>query len=489
MAISTNKINVPLEIFNPLFFHLEAAMRDPKVFYIVLKGGRGSGKSVAVTQCLDLKLINEGKTTHAFREVGKDVTKTIAKQFVNFAKPFVKIFPELELPSRLPKNPPVYLFYKDAYINIDGSDNNNMDRLKGSEGLNYVYYDEIDRSTLEFFEEVPMALRGKDKNGDLTGKKFICSFNPISVHHWIKTKFLDTYEFIDLPNYIKSKNKKVEEYSKLSKYSYSKRSKCGTVAYISTTYRDNFFISGHPAGGQFGYIDQRYIDRIERLKYTNLNNYNIYSLGLWGNPSEGLVWKYTQSFEELKERENKIYYSYYNEFPNIEFYKIWALDFGGAGGNAGDECDGGSKTVLKEYFINKTTRSIYHKLHIYKGYISDQNLIDYMKIHCNRVMILADNARADKITTLKNVGLWVVAAKSKEGGSHTVNTGYDTLKLYNHYIDENAAPERIERENHSWEISKQSGDYSNNQVADKFKDISDCDRYAISYYRKNYDYK
>lgn len=487
--MSNNIIDVPLEIFNPLFFHLEKAMRDPKVFYIVLKGGRGSGKSVAVTQCLDLKLINEHKTTHAFREVGKDVTKTIAKQFVNFAKPFTKLFPDLELPSRLPKNPPVYLYHKNAYINIDGSDMNNMDRLKGSEGVDYIYYDEVDRSTFEFFEEVPMALRGKDKNGDITGKKFICSFNPISVHHWLKTKFLDTYEFIDLPKYVKSKNPKVEKYSQLSEYSFSKRSKCGTVAYISTTYRDNFFISGHPAGKEYGYIDQRYIDRIERLKTTNINNYKIYSLGEWGNPSEGLVWKYTNTFEELQQRENKIYYSYYNELPELDFYRLFALDFGGAGGNAGDECDGESKTVLKEYFIHKATRRVFHKLHIYKGYISDKDLADYMKIHCRKVYILADNARQDKVIMLQNVGLWVIPAKSKEGGSNSVNTGYDTLKLYDHYINENSAPECIERENHSWEKSKTTGDYSNNQVEDKYKDISDCDRYAIGFYRLNYDPK
>ena len=424
-------------------------------------------------------MINDKKDILVLREVGKDIPVGIGKQIINNCKNFKKLIPTIEVPRVIPKIPPVYVSNENNYIKMDGSDNNNDDRMKGLDDLWAIYLDEADRFSYEFFEQVQMSLRG------MVNQKFIVSFNPVSIHHWLKKKFLDSYEFLDMPKFVNSNNPKIREYSRLSEYSFSKRSSCGTIAYFNTTYRDNFFISGHPAGERYGFLDQGYIDRIEKLKLTNPNNHKIYSFGEWGNPSEGLVWCYIKDFNKLETRDNKIYYSYYSELPDLDFYIIYGLDFGGGGGLQGDECDGKSKTVVKKYYINKATRSVYHELLMYKGYIDDAELELFLKENCTGGLILSDNARSDKITYMLNRGVNVVGAKTREGKSSGVNSGIDILKTWNHYILESSLPEKTERENHRWEISPKTNEPSG-QVEDKYKDITDADRYAIVFYTLNY---
>ncbi|MCP4763925.1 MAG: hypothetical protein GY870_19290, partial [archaeon] len=275
--------NLPIQVFNPIFFHLQKALRDPNIFTIILMGGRGSGKSYSVAQSLPMHMVNSNVDVMALRYKGKDAVDKIGKQLLKTSRIFKKIKPNIVLPIVIPKKAPFYITHKQNSLTIDGSDNNNEDSLKGLENVGIVALDETDQFSYEFYEQVGSSMRGMEN------QKLILPFNPVSMKSWLKRKLVDQTTFIDLPDYVTGKNPLIKKLSKLTEYSFSKKSTCGTIAFIKTTYRDNFWINGHKLGDNFGFFDKGYIDRIEKLKHTNPNNYRIYSLSEWGIESEGLA--------------------------------------------------------------------------------------------------------------------------------------------------------------------------------------------------------
>jgi PBSX family phage terminase large subunit len=474
-------------VVNPIFWHLNEAIRDPSVFIIILSGGRGSSKSYSVAQTLPLQLM-AGKDVLSFRSVGKDVQTTFGKQVLKTSRIFSKIDPNIITPAGVPKTPPLIITHKKNSLIVNGSDNSDDKRLKGLEKISIIYLDEADSFNFAFIEQIQMSLRG------MANQKFIISFNPVDVNHPLKTKLIDNYEFEDIPKYIKTQNDTIRMLSTLSENSFVKKSTCGRVVYTRTVYKDNFWIAGHPLGDQYGYRDQAYIDRLEGLKTTNPNLYRVNTLGEWGVQEEGLVFKHLPSFQHLEvlaandELENKIYWTTYANIPDIEFYTVFGLDFGGGGGNNSDEPDGSSKDVLVELNINKTLKYVYVKLHLYCAHASSELMTDKLDQTAGKSNeILADNARGDRITDLQNLGYIVIPAKTAEGGSSQIVSGYDIMKNYKWFIYENDHAIITELNNHRWAVSPSTG-LTNGKPEDKYKDVPDAMRYPIVYYHRNYNF-
>lgn len=404
--------------------------------FVIVYGGAGSSKSYSMHQLLILWSFSDKHDTLIIRKTGSSIRQSIYKgiclriKSMKMAHLFEFVYSN---DNRCITNK--ITGAKMLFMGVD-----DPEKLKSIENIYRIVVEEANQLTLADQEELNRRARGFDNI------QFFYLFNPVSQKHWLKKHFFDN------PNISKD------------------------CDFIHCTYKDNRFMT------------KKDVEQLENLRFTNINDYNVYCLGLWGNPSEGLVWCEVPNFDELGERLNKIYWSKYIDLPEMDYFEIFALDFGGAGAGNSDEVDGSSKYVLEKMYINKATMSVYHKLILYRGFIEHDELVNILLVNAGKSsLILADNARSDKMTELQIKGFCVVGAKTKEGKSNSVNTGYDILKKYKHYYHIDDIQCHIERENHKWIKDEKAGLFID-QVEDSFKDTSDTARYGVVYYDLNYNY-
>ena len=135
-------------------------------------------------------------------------------------------------------------------------------KIKGIEGYNFMYLDEINQFTFEDYMEASGALRGENRF-------LLASWNPVDINSWIKTKVVDTHTWLDT------------DLKLPSAHSYVKISSDGKKALIKTLYQDNFYMVGSPCS-TYGFVDQNTIDKYERMKLIDEHWYNVNVLGEWG---------------------------------------------------------------------------------------------------------------------------------------------------------------------------------------------------------------
>jgi phage terminase large subunit len=125
---------------------------------------------------------------------------------------------------------------------------------------------------------------------------------------------------------------------------------------------------------------------------------------------------------------------------------------------------------------------------LYRGFIDFAELLNILESEIGRkVEILADNARQDKILEISNRGFLIFGAKSKDGKSGSLISGYDILKQYKHFYHIDDVPFHVERENHSWVTNRITGEFTG-IPEDRYKDSTDTARYGLTYYHLNYNF-
>lgn len=410
-------------------------------------------------QALSCESYRQQYNCFVMRKYSNTIKDSIYTDFKNYNKVLQKIFPDITIIQNEIRSKRNLLRFR----GIDDSE-----KLKGLSGFTKVFMDEITEFEYSDLKQVRKRLRARHN------QQIILSWNPISKHHWVKKKLIDTQPWYDLPNEIEE-----EPRSKLSDNSFVRINKKGNSILIKTTYLDNYWVMGHESGG--GFHDKHVIADFEDDKINDENSYKIYALGDWGEPSEGLIFNYKKNWYK------------YSELPDIDFHEVYGLDFGGGGISEGrkttpsiyefDEPDGTSTTVLARLLINKASMSIYVKLLLYKAYISPTDLSKACKEftieknggYTRKKNILADSARADKIRDLCNDGLSCIKAKTKEGGSNKVVTGIDIMKKYKWYFHIDDVPCHADANNYKWEKNK-DGELTGNPVK-KFENVWDACRY------------
>ncbi len=110
-----------------------------------------------------------------------------------------------------------------------------VEKLKSIVGVTSVWIEEATEITPNDFNQLNLRLRGHT----LCYKQIILSFNPISIHHWLKAKFFDT--------------------------------KSPSVNATTTTFYDNLFLDA-----------EYYRDVLMPLEHTDPYMWKVYGLGEWG---------------------------------------------------------------------------------------------------------------------------------------------------------------------------------------------------------------
>lgn len=214
--------------------------------YVVVYGGGGSGKSVAIAQIIIVRLLIEpGHRFLALRKIQRTLKRSVFQLFRDMISDwglndlFSFNLTDMTITCK-----------NGSQILFSGLDD--VEKLKSITGITSVWIEEATEITQADFEQVNLRLRGKTPHR----KQIYSSFNPVSAKHWLKARFFDQ--------------------------------ESDDVKIIHSTYRDNRF------------IDEEYKRVLEGLIDTDKRLYDVYALGKWG-VLEGLIYDRYETIQKLPE--------------------------------------------------------------------------------------------------------------------------------------------------------------------------------------------
>lgn len=257
-------------LFNPLYWHFQKYLRDPKIRNILTYGGSSAAKTYSIVQGFCVEQLTDNCNIAVFRKESTTIDDTVYGDFKNVSDRLrmgsVHRFIEKEM----------RVMNGRSFVKFKGLDDG--EKIKGLSVYKYVYLNELSKFNEEDYNEAARRLRGKP------GQKIIADWNPISEDHWIKKKLIDTQKWSDLPLDVKDSPTK---FSSLDpEFSRVQINEKGNTILIKTTYRDNYFVVGHPSG-KGGFVDTHALDEFERMSIVNPDDYLVYANGEWGTIRTG----------------------------------------------------------------------------------------------------------------------------------------------------------------------------------------------------------
>jgi phage terminase large subunit len=302
--------------FNPLYFELRKYIDDPKIRRIMVYGGKSSSKTISICQVLAEKAVSKNYSTLAFRKESTLIPTTLKPSFT------------LAINSHRLQNAfnTFDRWFKTTWgasIVLKGLDKE--EKVKGTEGFQYLYFDELNHFTKEEFDQANLSLRGQDN------QKIIGSWNPVNINSWVKKDFLDKYTFHEVSHTLPCKK------------SFVKISDDGKTVLIKTTYEDNYWIAGSP-DGTYGYRDENLIHEYTKLKEIDENSYNVNVNGEWGidDPNKLFAKDYSHA-KHFGKTFKELYH------PGLEVFLSW--DFNIENTCLAIQNPGNAINVLREYHI------------------------------------------------------------------------------------------------------------------------------------------
>ena len=236
--------------------------------FVILYGGRGSGKSYAVAQKLVLQMLLYKKKKFFVARKTLPSLKNTCIEFLLYWMDEFRIKYDYNKADMIITTSPAYGGHKILFRALD-----DVRKLKSLTDVDYVWVDEVDEISMQDFLDLSIVLRGRElPTGEY--RQMIMTFNPGSYARWLKELFFDNPQGEFKTN----------------------------TDIFHFTYKDNKFLSQE---------DKQYL---EALKQVDEYFYTVYTLGQWG---------------VLR---NKVYNNYeVKEFSiNVEDYEeiIAGVDFG-----------------------------------------------------------------------------------------------------------------------------------------------------------------
>jgi len=228
--------------YNPLF--------DSKARYFIITGGRGSGKSFAVTVFLTLLTMSRGIRVLFTRYTMTSAHLSIIPEFLEKIGllGFEKTFNINKSEVVNAKNKSDILFR-----GIKTSAGNQTASLKSLQGISTWVLDEAEELVDEnIFDTIDLSIREKNIQN-----RVILILNPVTKEHWIYKRFFE--------------EKGVEGGFNGAK---------GNVCYIHSTYKDNETN-----------LSESFLERIKSIKHNNFKKYQHKILGGWLAKAEGVVFE------------------------------------------------------------------------------------------------------------------------------------------------------------------------------------------------------
>ena len=321
--------------------------------YVILTGGRGSGKSFAGSSYVCAR-VNDCKN---WRFLYTRYTLTSAE---------ISVIPEFEEKLDLFGVRKDFHVTRREIINkrngsdiifsgIKTSSGNQTAKLKSIPGLNAFIIEEAEEFEDETaFDVINFSIRAKGVQNVI-----IIIMNPPTIEHWIWKRFFE-------------KSHRMEDVDGIQ----IPISTHPDVLHLHTTYLDNLD-NLHPD----------YLREIESTKKQNPDKYEHMFLGKWRDKAEGVI------FENWKE----------GEFDKTLPY-CYGLDFGFT-----------SPLALVKVAVDGKRKKIYIDEYIYKSYLPAQNVINLMGcIDRPQDLIVADSAEPTLIAGIAQDGYNISEARKRE---------------------------------------------------------------------------
>jgi phage terminase large subunit len=305
-------------LFNPVFWHIWEALHNPKIRRILVRGGSSASKTFSICDGINLLQLEQLKNVLALRKHRVHVDTTIKPSFessINRLQGLEGYYDKMDGEIRVATGA------RTVYAGLD-----DPEKVKGLESFDLVYINELNQFFPDEWDEVNRRLRGRP------GQKILADWNPIIKTHWINNEILVESEgWTDLPLSLPDYDRDFGAFTTLTPgYSFKKINAAGDTLWINVTYRDNFWIVGHPAntiratpgdiaykdadptqpitltkemfiapdGNLYGFIDTHTLANFEKMRTKKPNDYRIYGLGQDGLiKTGGEFWK---QFDEEK---------------------------------------------------------------------------------------------------------------------------------------------------------------------------------------------
>lgn len=258
------------KLFNPLYWHLMELLTSIKIRFIFIEGGSSAAKTFTICQCLLLQAMFRKKSTVVFRRFHVDIKDSVYETFKLAAA-------SLNLTG-------YFIFQSDLIKSKSGGGKivfkglDNPERIKGIEGFDFVYNNEWNQFIEDHWKQQRKRLRGRE------GQKFICDWNPVSSKLWLYENWIDKEVWTEQDRSVSNCPSK---YSALdATYSFKRLNFDQDMVNIKVTYRDNYWVVGHPSG-KGGFVDIETLKDFARDKKNDNYAYRVYANGERGVVKQG----------------------------------------------------------------------------------------------------------------------------------------------------------------------------------------------------------
>lgn len=248
-------------LFNPLYWHLLPLLRDQAIRFIYVEGGSSASKTFTISQALLVTMFEMNISSLIFRRYHVHIKDSVYSTVDNAAgKLMVKELTRFQ--EDLIKN-----LCGESKIRFRGLDDE--ENIKGIEKYDIVYNNEWSQFEETTWDQQRKRLRGRPN------QKFICDWNPVSAKLWQYENWLDKDEWTDLPLTV---NAPTVHNALHQEFAFKRINKTGNSVWIKITFRDNYWIIGHPSG-KGGFIDKHTLADYEYDRVHKPNLYRIYANG------------------------------------------------------------------------------------------------------------------------------------------------------------------------------------------------------------------
>ena len=216
--------------------------------YFVVTGGRGSGKSFAVTVFLNLLTYEENNGILFTRYTMSSASMSIIPEFIEKIK-LMGVEDNFEITKYDIKNKATGSFI--YFSGIKTASGDQTAKLKSISGINTFVLDEAEElMDEESFDKIDYSIRSKDAKN-----RVLLILNPTTKEHWIYQRFFQNRGIPDGFNGTKN-----------------------NVTYIHTDYRDNI-----------ENLSESFVKQVEEMKIRRPQKYHHQILGGWLQKAEGVV--------------------------------------------------------------------------------------------------------------------------------------------------------------------------------------------------------
>jgi len=390
--------------------------------YILITGGRGSGKSFEVSTFLNLLTYEQNHRVLFTRYTMTSANLSIIPEFIEKID-LLDVGNHFEVTNNAIVNNQTGsdIIFK----GIKTSSGTQTANLKSLQGVSTFVLDEAEELQEEsIFDKIDLSIRRKDVNN-----RIILVMNPSTKEHWIYQRWFEGH----------TKNIEIEGVQvPISTHP--------DICHIHTTYLDN--VSN---------LSESYLNQIERIKSINNHKYKHIVLGGWLQRSEGCI------FENWKE----------GEFDESLPY-IFGADFGYITD---------ASTLSKVAVCNKTMKIYVHEC-IYKHSLSTDQLANEYSKHCTKNdLIIADNAEPRLISELWDKGFNINPCQK---GKDSVRNGLTKMQDYEIIVTPSSHNIKRELNNYAWSDRKSNTPQDNGYdhmidgIRYAFTDLVDDNEFFVS---------